>query len=165
MGNETSKLTSRPQSLEFSRLEKILQDGYEKPSSLPMDFLKAITHDFSKERELGNGGFGIVYKGVLQNGKEIAVKMLRDVNLDDDQFQKEVTILYGLKHRNIVQLVGYCAESKLEYATLETGKHVMAEVRNKRFICFEYLNNKSLDEYISGMIMFQHACCTVLSSL
>jgi interleukin-1 receptor-associated kinase 1 len=88
-------------------------------------------------------------QGVLPNGKTIAVKKLSEItNLDDDQFQKEVTNLFGLKHKNIVQLVGYCAESWWE-ATETSGKYVMAEVR-KRLICFEYINNKSLDKHLPG---------------
>ena len=167
------------QSGDFSVLESMLLDQSATPICLPMDFLTAITSDFSKERELGRGGFGIVYKvclhmhlsqfvflpsvlyaiiiyiykgmiqGVLPNGKTIAVKKLSEItNLDVDQFQKEVTNLFELKHKNIVQLVGYCAESRWE-ATETSGKYVMAEVR-KRLICFEYVNNKSLDKHLPG---------------
>lgn len=97
-------------------------------------------------------------QGVLRNGMEIAVKKFMDVNIDDDQFTKEVINLYELKHKNIVQLVGYCAESRRELVTLETGRRVMAEIQ-KRLICFEYLHNKSLDKHISGMIVVQNYSC------
>lgn len=79
------------------------------------------------------------------------MKKLSEMHLEDAQFHNEVTYLIGLKHQNIVQLVGYCAESRWE-ATQVRGKYVMAEIR-KRLLCFEYVNNKSLEKYISGMIM------------
>jgi interleukin-1 receptor-associated kinase 1 len=90
-------------------------------------------------------------QGILQNGKTIAVKKLCDVHLDDNQFDNEVTYLIGAKHKNIVQLLGYCAESRKE-AVEADGKYVMAEIRH-RLICFEYVNNKSLHDYISGTVM------------
>jgi interleukin-1 receptor-associated kinase 1 len=89
-------------------------------------------------------------QGILQNGKIIAVKKLFEINLEDDQFHHEVTYLIGVKHQNIVQLVGYCAESRWE-ATQVSGKYVMAETR-KRLLCFEYLQNNSLDKHLSGML-------------
>lgn len=51
-----------PQSRDFSLLESMLQDRSATPICLPMDFLAAITSDFSEEREMGRGGFGVVYK-------------------------------------------------------------------------------------------------------
>lgn len=142
---------SWPNSADFGILEKKLEDPCATPVALPLDFLKHITGDFSKEQELGRGGFGVVYKGILRNGKTIAVKKLSEAHLDDDHFHNEVTYLIGLKHENIGQLIGYCAESRLE-AVQVGGKYVMAEIRN-RLICFEYLNNYSLDKYIPGMIV------------
>lgn len=91
-------------------------------------------------------------QGILQNGMTIAVKKLYEMHLDDDRFHNEVTYLIGANHPNIVQLLGYCAESRWEATRLSGNKYVMAEIRH-RLICFEYVNNKSLDEYISGKLM------------
>ncbi|KAF8730986.1 hypothetical protein HU200_016866 [Digitaria exilis] len=77
----------------------------------------------------------------------IVVKKLSETHIDDDQFQKEVTFLFRLKHTNIVKLVGYCSESQWEGAESD-GKYVMAEVRN-RLLCYEYKNYRSLDKHIS----------------
>jgi hypothetical protein len=46
----------------FYTLEKKLEDPFAMPMSLPLDFLKSVTRDFSKEQELGRGGSGVVYK-------------------------------------------------------------------------------------------------------
>ncbi|CAL4989318.1 unnamed protein product [Urochloa decumbens] len=146
--HRTQKNALSPNSVDYDILEKKLEDPCATPMYLPLDFLKSITCNFSKEQELGRGGFGVVYKGILRDRKTIAVKKLSEMHLDDDRFQNEVTYLIGLKHENIVQLLGYCAESRWE--AVQVGeKYVMTEIRH-RLICFQYLNNKSLDEYISA---------------
>ncbi|VAH71951.1 unnamed protein product [Triticum turgidum subsp. durum] len=120
--------------------EKRLQDPSAKPVPLPFEFLKAITCDFSSEQELGRGGYGVVYKGVLPSGKIIAVKKLFQTHLTDDtKFQNEASSLMGIKHQNVVQFVGYCAETSFELVDVEgSGKHIMAEIP-KRLLCFEYV--------------------------
>lgn len=80
----------------------------------------------------------------------IAVKKLSDTHLDDGQFRKEITDLIGLKHKNVVQLIGYCIESRSEAVEIGERNYVLAE-KQERLICFEYLEKKSLDNYISGM--------------
>ncbi|VAI80850.1 unnamed protein product [Triticum turgidum subsp. durum] len=131
-------------------LEKRLQDPNAPPMSLPLDFLKDITCDFSNESVLGEGGFGVVYKGVLQSGKIIAVKKLFEIRLKEETFQNEVSSLMGIKHQNVLLFVGYCAESKWEAIEQPSGsgKHIFAEMPN-RLLCFEYASNKSLDKHIS----------------
>jgi serine/threonine protein kinase len=126
--------------------------GHDEPSKLPYQFLKQITNDFHKNRILGSGGFGTVYKGVLENGGEIAVKVLHNFSgLDDTEFHKEFDNLRGLKHPNIVELVGFCNESEEELVVFE-GKHVTAE-RLRMALCFEYVHNGSLSKHISDECM------------
>ncbi|KAF7028044.1 hypothetical protein CFC21_040022 [Triticum aestivum] len=133
--------------------EKKLQDPSATPVPLPFEFLKAITCDFSSEQELGRGEHGVVYKGVLPSGKIIAVKKLFQTHLmDDKKFQNELSSLMGIKHQNVVQLIGYCAETSFEMVNLQgSGKHIMDEIP-KRLLCFEYVGNRSLHDYISGKI-------------
>ncbi|CAO2141449.1 unnamed protein product, partial [Urochloa humidicola] len=72
------------------------------PEDVAFQVLKEITNDFSQERIIGKGAFGVVYKGVTRNGGDVAVKMLHDVNpdLDDKQFQNEFCNLTILRHKN-----------------------------------------------------------------
>ncbi|KAK3120214.1 hypothetical protein QOZ80_9AG0683790 [Eleusine coracana subsp. coracana] len=120
----------------------------EKLQNLSYDDLKRITDNFSKGREIGEGGFGKVYKGVL-NDKEIAVKMLRSqLMLDSDlSFEQEFYNIWKLRHENIVQLIGYCHQVQREPQEYN-GKYVFAEVAH-RALCFEYMHNGSLKKYLS----------------
>ncbi|TVT99143.1 hypothetical protein EJB05_55492, partial [Eragrostis curvula] len=129
---------------QFTYKEKNLQD----PCVIPLDFLKAATCNFSKDHVVGRGSNGVVYMGILQNGMKIAVKKFLEEKADDEQFRNEVMCLVELDHKNVVQLVGICGQSNLRLPLIR-GKYIMAE-RRKRLICFEYLDNKSLDTHISA---------------
>ncbi|KAL9453281.1 hypothetical protein AB3S75_008978 [Citrus x aurantiifolia] len=69
--------------------------------------LAEATNDFSREKELGDGGFGTVYYGKLKDGREVAVKRLYENNYKRvEQFMNEVDILTRLRHKNLVSLFG-----------------------------------------------------------
>lgn len=126
--------------------------GHHEPSKLPYQLLKQVTNDFHEERFIGSGTFGKVYKGVSENGAQIAVKVLHNISgPDDKEFHKEFDNLRGLKHPNIVELVGFCNESEEELVVFE-GKQVVAE-RLRMALCFEYVHNGSLQKRISDANM------------
>ncbi|KAL6596992.1 hypothetical protein ACP70R_047126 [Stipagrostis hirtigluma subsp. patula] len=133
------------------RRNKIMlpQDQVSESQSLPLEYLREITNNFSDKHLLGKGGFGNVYKGVVQNGDVIAVKKLTLTmpGIQDRQFQNEICHLMKLKHPNIVQLVGYCSETESTLVQHD-GKYVLAE-KSERLICLEYLPNGSLHKYLS----------------
>uniref|UniRef100_A0A0E0IZU4 mitogen-activated protein kinase kinase n=1 Tax=Oryza nivara TaxID=4536 RepID=A0A0E0IZU4_ORYNI len=116
-----------------------------------LQFLEDITNNFSHEREIGRGSFGVVYKGVLPNGELVAVKKLLDsvtaVN-QDKQFQSEAGILIDLNHMNIVKLIGYCYEIRKE--VVENNRKFFFVETPKKLLCYEYLPTGSLDKYIYG---------------
>ena len=88
-------------------------------------------------------------QGTNANGREVAVKVLRDMAaLDDKEFTNEFQTLAKLDHENIVQLVGYCNESEPVVVDCD-GRQVAAEKLHVA-LCFEYVNNGSLGNYISG---------------
>jgi serine/threonine protein kinase len=61
--------------------------------------------------ELGRGGSGIVYKGVLDDSREVAVKMLENVRQCEEEFQAEFRIIGRINHMNLVRIWGFCSES------------------------------------------------------
>nr|GFA23714.1 putative S-locus glycoprotein domain-containing protein [Tanacetum cinerariifolium] len=89
------------------------------------------TNNFSVNNKLGEGGFGPVYKGVLKEGQEIAVKRLSKSSQQGfDEFENEVICIAKLQHRNLVKLLGYCMQ------------------RDETLLIYEYMPNKSLDSFI-----------------
>ncbi|KAM3197461.1 hypothetical protein ACQJBY_072871 [Aegilops geniculata] len=117
------------------------------PWAISFPFLRDTTNDFSEERVIGQGGYGIVYKGVHRDGPAIAVRKLYSIReIDDEQLQKEFTGLKMLNHPNIVRLLGYCYEQE-QFLIPYKEKNIFAP-RKIRLLCFEYMKNGSLDQYI-----------------
>ncbi|XP_075634409.1 LEAF RUST 10 DISEASE-RESISTANCE LOCUS RECEPTOR-LIKE PROTEIN KINASE-like 1.1 isoform X4 [Castanea sativa] len=88
--------------------------------------LEEATNSFDIEKELGDGGFGTVYHGKLQDGREVAVKRLYGHNYRRvQQFINEVEILTRLRHKNLVSLYGctsrHCRELLLVYEYIPNG--------------------------------------------
>nr|VDD29099.1 unnamed protein product [Brassica oleracea] len=87
--------------------------------------LEKATDKFSAKRVLGEGGFGRVYQGSMEDGTEIAVKLLtRDNQSRDREFIAEVEMLSRLHHRNLVKLIGICIEGRtrcLVYELVHNG--------------------------------------------
>ncbi|KAM4110613.1 hypothetical protein ACJW30_05G005000 [Castanea mollissima] len=101
--------------------------------SLQFEFstIRAATDNFSDANKLGKGGFGVVYRGTLPQGQEIAVKRLsRNSGQGDQEFKNEVLLVAKLQHRNLVRLLGFCLEG------------------NERLLIYEFVPNTSLDHYI-----------------
>ncbi|KAL0917375.1 hypothetical protein M5K25_012429 [Dendrobium thyrsiflorum] len=91
----------------------------------------AATSNFSSSNFLGEGGFGPVYKGLLPGGQEIAVKRLSNSSGQGiEQFKNEVLLIAKLQHRNLVRLLGFCAQ------------------RDDKMLVYEYMPNKSLDAFL-----------------
>ncbi|CAM8903711.1 unnamed protein product [Rhodiola kirilowii] len=95
-----------------------------------METVSKATNNFSVENKLGEGGFGPVYKGVLQGGQDIAVKKLsQDSKQGSVEFKNEVMCIAKLQHRNLVKLLGCCNQE--DY-----------------MLIYEFMPNKSLDLFI-----------------
>ncbi|XP_074296051.1 putative LRR receptor-like serine/threonine-protein kinase At1g56130 isoform X4 [Silene latifolia] len=95
--------------------------------------LRSATGDFNSSNKLGEGGFGPVFKGVLSDGRIVAVKQLSVASHQGKhQFMAEIAAISAVQHRNLVKLYGCCLEGE------------------KRLLVYEYLENKSLDQALFG---------------
>ncbi|KAK7279285.1 hypothetical protein RJT34_24332 [Clitoria ternatea] len=91
----------------------------------PLLDLQLATNDFHVNQIIGRGGFGNVYKGVLNNGMKVAVKRSKPGSSQGlAEFRTEIMVLSKIRHRNLVSLIGYCDETGemiLVYEYLEKG--------------------------------------------
>nr|CAJ19356.1 putative serine/threonine kinase [Triticum aestivum] len=136
--------------MERDVLERIFA-GSIKPTDLKLSALQSITGNFSEKQIVGTGGFGIVYKGVLQNG-QVAVKRIKNNHtIDEKVFRREVNNLLHVSHKNIVRFLGFCSHTEHKvFENEESRDYIYAENR-ERILCFEYVNNGSLEKYITGL--------------
>ena len=99
------------------------------------DILKA-TGNFSEQRIIGKGGFGTVYRGVLPDGREVAVKRLQREGIEGErEFRAEMEVLsgngFGWPHPNLVTLYGWCLDG------------------SQKILVYEYMEGGSLEDLIT----------------
>nr|KYP75087.1 Cysteine-rich receptor-like protein kinase 25 [Cajanus cajan] len=96
--------------------------------------IKAATNNFSHENKIGKGGFGEVYKGILDDGQHIAVKRLSTHSKQGSiEFVNEVLLIAKLQHKNLVALIGFCLEEQ------------------EKILIYEFMPNGSLDYLLYGI--------------
>ncbi|XP_061376723.1 cysteine-rich receptor-like protein kinase 10 [Gastrolobium bilobum] len=99
--------------------------------TIPLITILQSTGNFSQASKLGEGGFGPVYKGVLPDGREIAVKRLSKASCQgSEEFKNEVKFIAKLQHRNLVRLLACCLDE------------------NEKLLVYEYLPNSSLNFHL-----------------
>ncbi|KAG2725345.1 hypothetical protein I3760_01G060900 [Carya illinoinensis] len=95
--------------------------------------LEAATDGLCEENVIGEGGYGIVYRGVLPDGTKVAVKnLLNNKGQAEREFKVEVEVIGRVRHKNLVRLLGYCVEGAY------------------RMLVYEYVDNGNLDQWLHG---------------
>ncbi|THU46199.1 hypothetical protein C4D60_Mb09t02430 [Musa balbisiana] len=95
--------------------------------------VKKCTNNFSEANEIGDGGYGKVYKGVLSNGQLVAVKRAQEGSTQGVlEFNTEVELLSRVHHKNLVSLAGFCFD------------------QDEQILVYDYVPNGTLKESLSG---------------
>ncbi|AQL00072.1 Putative DUF26-domain protein kinase family protein [Zea mays] len=106
---------------------------YVHPEKFTLAALRVATGNFAAGNKLGEGGFGEVFKGRLEDGHPVAVKRLsKGSSQGFDELKNELILAAKLKHRNLVQLLGVCLEE------------------SEKLVVYEYVPNRSLDTVLFG---------------
>ncbi|KAK6164732.1 hypothetical protein DH2020_001596 [Rehmannia glutinosa] len=104
------------------------------------DEIKAATKNFSRDNIIGKGGYGNVYKGVLPDGSEVALKRFKNCSASGDaSFTHEVEVIASVRHVNLVALRGYCT------ATTPFEGH-------QRIIVCDLMKNGSVHDHLFGLM-------------
>ncbi|CAN4078463.1 unnamed protein product [Withania somnifera] len=115
----------------YDRIEGFLQTQI---NFMPIRYsyynIKKMTGGFKEN--LGEGGYGSIYKGKLRSGRDAAVKMLSKPKAGNQDFMNEVATIGRIHHVNVVGLVGYCVEE------------------TKRALVYDFIPNGSVDKYITS---------------
>jgi len=97
------------------------------------DELRKITNNFSEANDIGNGGYGKVYRGTLPTGQLVAVKRSQQGSLQGSlEFRTEIELLSRVHHKNVVSLVGFCLDQA------------------EQILVYEYVPNGTLKESLTG---------------
>ncbi|XP_027924665.1 receptor-like kinase TMK4 [Vigna unguiculata] len=102
-------------------------------ATISIQVLRQVTDNFSEKNILGRGGFGVVYKGELHDGSQIAVKRMESVATGSkglNEFQAEIAVLSKVRHRHLVALLGYCING------------------NERLLVYEYMPQGTLTQHL-----------------
>ncbi|XP_058225635.1 probable serine/threonine-protein kinase At1g01540 isoform X2 [Rhododendron vialii] len=95
--------------------------------------LEKATNGLADENVIGEGGYGIVYRGVLADNTPVAVKnLLNNRGQAEREFKVEVEAIGRVRHKNLVRLLGYCVEGAY------------------RMLVYEYVDNGNLDQWLHG---------------
>ncbi|PRQ28664.1 putative protein kinase RLK-Pelle-DLSV family [Rosa chinensis] len=140
LANQKRHVKLTAQCLESTNMIKIHRDGlreyigkhdFSELKIYDFDSIIIATDSFSITNKLGQGGFDPVYKGMLPEGKEIAVKRLSSSSGQGvEEFKNEMLLISNLQHKNLVRMMGCCVKE------------------DEKLLIYEFMPNKSLDTFL-----------------
>ncbi|GLT63600.1 hypothetical protein SLA2020_361550 [Shorea laevis] len=118
-------------SISFGKPNSPKKDRNNELQVFSFENIVSATNYFSLANKLGEGGFGPVYKGILHDGREVAIKRLSTGSGQGvAEFKNEAVLIAKLQHTNLVRLLGFCIQVE------------------EKILIYEYMPNKSLDHFL-----------------
>ncbi|KAE8056443.1 hypothetical protein FH972_013218 [Carpinus fangiana] len=127
--------------VQMRKYHAVSRRRYSSKAFMKIDGVKAFTYremamateKFNSSIEIGQGGYGKVYKGILADGTVVAIKRAQKGSLQGEkEFLTEIELLSRLHHRNLVSLIGYCDEA------------------GEQMLVYEYMSNGTLWDHLSA---------------
>ncbi|KAB2060180.1 hypothetical protein ES319_A11G360800v1 [Gossypium barbadense] len=98
--------------------------------------LRSATSDFHQSNRIGAGGFGVVYRGVLRDGTQVAIKKLSaESKQGSNEFLTEIDMISNIRHTNLVELIGCCNNSLASVLLGSRSKHIALDWPTRAAIC------------------------------
>ncbi|KAK4733234.1 hypothetical protein R3W88_007495 [Solanum pinnatisectum] len=138
LGNRRNRVNDLTPAVRSQNSEDTSTDNLLEEQQLPtlLDFAKLAiaTDNFREINKIGAGGFGPVYKGKLEDGQLVAVKILSSHSGQGiEEFKNEILLISKLQHRNLVRVLAYCVHGQ------------------EKLLVYEYMANRSLDTLLFGI--------------
>ncbi|GAB4848585.1 hypothetical protein Ancab_003291 [Ancistrocladus abbreviatus] len=116
--------------------------------SFSLEEIKKCTNNFSEANNIGAGGYGKVYKGIIADGQIVAIKRSQAGSMQGSrEFKTEIELLSRVHHKNLVKLVGFCYE------------------QGEQMLVYEFLPNGTLMDSLSGIpLSFSFLCITRITT-
>ncbi|XP_059452031.1 probable serine/threonine-protein kinase PBL7 [Corylus avellana] len=126
--NKVSKRLQRADHEDNVNLQLVAENGLQ---VFAFKQLHSATSGFSKSNVVGHGGFGLVYRGVLSDGRKVAIKLMDQAGKQgEEEFKVEVELLGRLRSPYLLALLGYCSDN------------------NHKLLVYEFMVNGGLQEHL-----------------
>ncbi|KAI4333838.1 hypothetical protein L6164_018597 [Bauhinia variegata] len=126
--NQKSAIADHNEKSDFANLQVVAEKGLQ---VFTFKQLHSATGGFSKSNVIGHGGFGLVYRGVLNDGRKVAIKFMDQAGKQgEDEFKVEVELLSRLRSPYLLALLGYCSDN------------------NHKLLVYDFMANGGLQEHL-----------------
>ncbi|KAI3977351.1 hypothetical protein MKX01_000264 [Papaver californicum] len=143
------------------------EKGAESTTIFTSEELQSATNKYNESEVLGEGGYGIVYRGTLSDNRVVAIKKSKVIDQSQiEQFVNELVILTQINHRNVVKLLGCCLETEvpmLVYEYVSSGtlfQHIHSKQDSTGTSSMTWESRLRIATEIAGAIAYLHSAAS-----